>query len=127
MSALSEVGGVVAFIAAVAFVAAVINRKAIRDWHNREPVRLDTLDGIRQADNADDMFHGVFTPLCHSTGPRGGHHYVAAHTGTAWECVRCGDLIPRASTVREVTDRDVREVMDEARRITREAASGGAA
>ena len=36
---------------------------------------------------------------CHSTGPRGGHMYVNAG-GTTWQCVRCGDTVPRKSKER---------------------------
>ena len=67
-------------------------------------------------------------PLCHSTGPRGGHYYKGV--GNEWVCARCGDTAPRGTPVpfdQELTDQQMREVMDDARRITREAAGGATA
>ena len=68
---------------------------------------------------------GHDTPACHSTGPRGGHYYRA--DGDEWVCASCGDRVPRGQADvydQELTDRQIREVMDDARRITREASGG---
>src|SRR5690348_4938510 len=92
-------------------------------WASRHPKNTPPV-----AASTQPTTRGATTqPACHSTGPRGGHYYRGQ--GNWWICSSCGDRAWRESPAvfdQELTDRQIREVMDDARRITREAAGGAA-
>lgn len=70
--------------------------------------------------SAWDVLDGVGQPRCWSTGPRGGHAY--RYVNGVWVCRCCGDL---RNPDRDLTHTEAREVHDDARRITGEAARRG--
>lgn len=69
-----------------------------------------------------DVLDGVGQPRCWSTGPRGGHAY--RYVNGVWVCRCCGDL-RNPNPDRDLTHTEAREVHDDARRITGEAARRG--
>jgi ribosomal protein L37AE/L43A len=117
-SALSQIGGWLIIPAAATFLYLAHHAWTKRHPKNTRPVTESTQPVTRRA---------TTPPACRSTGPRGGHYYRA--NGNTWECAACGDRVPRGQAApydqeRDLTDREIREVMDDARRITREAAGG---
>jgi ribosomal protein L37AE/L43A len=107
-----------ALTAAAIFLLLAAAYRASRRPKNTRPVTESTQPVTRRA---------TTPPACRSTGPRGGHYYRA--NGNTWECSSCGDRVPRGQAApydqeRDLTDREIREVMDDARRITREASGG---